>query len=661
MTTTFQHVSVILAAALMTAEMPAHLRAHPGPSPARNAAEENTEVAELVAVLQSDATPFDKAQACQRLALVGTREAVPALAALLADERLSSHARFGLEPIPDPSVDDALRDALGKLDGRLLAGVIQSIGVRRDVKAVGVLARLANDPASEMAPVALMALGQIGTAEATEAIERALASGSPAAREAAADACLVRVDRLLAQDERQEAARLGDAVRRADVPRRLHAAATRGVILALQSSGLPLLLKQLESDDKDVFDIGLRTSRELPGGDVTLSLVAALDALPPPRQALLIRAIGDRQDAAALPAARKWAAGGSREVRLAAIDVLGQMSDASAAAMLLETVVSGEPALARAAQTSLVNLHGGAVDAAIAANLDRGDPQARTLLLDLVAQRAIASALPAVLKAADDPDEQVRLAAIKTLGRIVGLQEMPMLTNRLLTATSPQETAALQEALRVAGPRMPDRDACAGVFLDSMPKAPIASKRFLIELLGSVGGTRALEGVSAAAEDADEDLQDAATQVLGEWMSAEAAPVLLNLAETPRNDKFKTRALRGYIRILRQMNLPVDEKLAMCEAAFGAARRDEERQLLLAALGRIPSAKAISMVVPHLANPALAEDAAAAALAVGETIVQNDPRAVADAMRQVLKSGVSDANTTQARLILERATRLLPK
>jgi hypothetical protein len=36
-------------------------------------------------------------------------------------------------------------------------------------------------------------------------------------------------------------------------------------------------------------------------------------------------------------------------------------------------------------------------------------------------------------------------------------------------------------------------------------------------------------------------------------MSAEAAPVLLNLAETPRNDKFKTRALRGYIRILRQM------------------------------------------------------------------------------------------------------------
>ena len=660
MTTTFRNVSVILAAALMMAAASANSWGQPATSPARNTADQDAEVAELVAVLQSDAAPFDKAQACQRLALVGTREAVPALAALLADERLSSHARFGLEPIPDPSVDDALRDALGKLHGRLLAGVIHSIGVRRDVKAVGALVRLANDPDSDVAPVALMALGQIGTAEATDALERALAGTAPAAREAAADACLVCADRLLGQDERQEAARLCDAVRRADVPRRLHAAATRGLILARQSSGLPLLLEQLKADDKDMFGVALRTSRELPGGDVTQALVAALDALPPPRQALLIRAIGDRQDAAALPAVRKWAAEGPQAVRVAAIDVLGQMSDVSAAAMLLETAVSGEPVLARAAQTSLVNLHGGTVDAAIAANLDRGDPQARTLLLDLVAQRAIASALPAVLQAADDPDEQVRLAAIKTLGRIVGLNQLAMLTNRLLTAKSPQETASLQEALQVACLRMPDRDACAGVFLDSMPKASIASKRFLIELLGSVGGARALEGVSAAAEDADQDLQDAATQVLGEWMSAEAAPVLLHLAETLHNDKFKTRALRGYIRILRQMNLPGDEKLAMCEAAFGAARRDEERRLVLAALGRIPSAKAISMIVPHLANPALAEDAAAAALAVGETIIQTDPRVVADAMQQVLNSRTSDGTTTQAKLLLESARRLLP-
>ena len=661
MMTTFRTVSAAVAAALVVAATPASSWGQQATSPAQNAAARSAEVAKLVAVLQSDAAPLDKAQACQRLALVGTKEAVPALAALLADERFNSYARFGLQPIPDPSVDDALRDALGKLHGRLLAGVINSIGVRRDVKAVGALTKLASDPTSEVAPVALAALGKIATPEATEALQRALAGGSAAVHDAAADACLVSVDRLLAQDKREEAVRLCDAVRRADVSRQFRAAATRGAILARQSAGLPLLLEQLKVDDGDMFGMALRTSRELPGGDVTRSLIAELDTLPPARQALLIRAIGDRQDAAALAAMRKRAAGGPKEVRLAAIQVLGQMGDVSAVAMLLETAVSGEPALAQAAQASLTKLHGSAVDAAIVTNLHHGDPQARALLLDLVAQRAIASALPAVLKAADDPDEQIRLAAIKTLGRIAGLKEIAILTNRLLAAKSSHETAALQEALKVACTRIPDRDACAGQLLDCLPNAPIASKRFLLEVLGSVGGARALKGVSAAAEDANEDLQDAATQVLGQWMTADAAPELLNLAKTLRSDKFRIRALRGYIRILRQMNLPTEQKLAMCEAAFGAAQRDEERRLVLAALGRIPSVKALSMVVPHLANPALAEEAGASALAVAEKIVQTDPRTVAGAMQQVLKSGVSSEKAARAKALLGRTSQSVPR
>ena len=44
----------------------------------------------LIAVLRSDAATFDKARACQQLAALGDKEAVPALAALLADEKLAS-------------------------------------------------------------------------------------------------------------------------------------------------------------------------------------------------------------------------------------------------------------------------------------------------------------------------------------------------------------------------------------------------------------------------------------------------------------------------------------------------------------------------------------------------------------------------------------------
>ena len=71
--------------------------------------------ADLIQVLRSDSPPQDKAITCKKLAIYGSREAVPALAPLLADESLASWARIALEVIPDPSADEALRSALPNL------------------------------------------------------------------------------------------------------------------------------------------------------------------------------------------------------------------------------------------------------------------------------------------------------------------------------------------------------------------------------------------------------------------------------------------------------------------------------------------------------------------------------------------------------------------
>ena len=132
------------------------------------------------AVLKSSSSEKDKADACLELARIGTKDSVAPLAALLGDEKLAHMARYALEPIPDPAVDDALRDALGKLKGRVLVGVIGSIGVRRDVKAVDLLCKRLKDHDADVAQAAARALGSLGTADAVKALEDALA-GAPAA------------------------------------------------------------------------------------------------------------------------------------------------------------------------------------------------------------------------------------------------------------------------------------------------------------------------------------------------------------------------------------------------------------------------------------------------------------------------------------------------
>ena len=55
---------------------------------------------ELLAVLESDAGLFEKAKACQRLAVIGTKNAVPVLAKLLA------WRQAGLEPRPPVAADN---------------------------------------------------------------------------------------------------------------------------------------------------------------------------------------------------------------------------------------------------------------------------------------------------------------------------------------------------------------------------------------------------------------------------------------------------------------------------------------------------------------------------------------------------------------------------
>ena len=118
--------------------------------------------AKLVAILRDpSASTYAKAKACQQLAVTGDKSAVPALAALLTDPQLSHYARVGLEPNPDPSVDDALRSALSKVKGKLLAGVVTSIGYRKDTKAISALAKLRQDADPDVANAADAALARI--------------------------------------------------------------------------------------------------------------------------------------------------------------------------------------------------------------------------------------------------------------------------------------------------------------------------------------------------------------------------------------------------------------------------------------------------------------------------------------------------------------------
>ncbi len=395
----------------------------PGPIPGETKEQEERR---LIALLQAADTPeFDKDVACRRLGIIGTRASVPALAALLDDDHLCDVARWALEKIPDPSVDKALRAALNKTKGRNRIAVINSIGARGDRGAVAGLAKSMRDSDEGVALAAAAALGRIGGPEAVSALTQAMGSGPAAVRAEAGDALTRIAEGMLSAGQNAEAVKLFDAVRAAKPAKSVLLAAMRGAILARKSEGAALLIEQIKGEDWEMCDVALRAAREVPGPEVTKTLAAEVAKLPPPKQILLLKALGDRHDRAALPAALEAAKSTDAKVRAAAVETLGQIGDESAVPALFAAATDSEPAVARLALASLIGMpdEGGKVNPAILARIEDKDAKVRAAAVEAAGKRHLPKAAAAIARAAEDGDVQVRVAAMKGLAALAIMQK----------------------------------------------------------------------------------------------------------------------------------------------------------------------------------------------------------------------------------------------
>lgn len=187
-----------------------------------------------LAVLASDAGLQEKARACQELGDFGGPKAVAPLAALLNTEHLADYARSGLEGIKDPSAGRALRKALPTLEGRFLAGAVNSLGVRREIAAVPELQKLALDPKRGVAEEAVSSLGLIANRDAAKTLQQVLASGPAELRVPAAHAALVAAAQLAKDGQVAGARELLDSIVKALPPGQL-ATVAQNQIAALKA------------------------------------------------------------------------------------------------------------------------------------------------------------------------------------------------------------------------------------------------------------------------------------------------------------------------------------------------------------------------------------------------------------------------------------------
>lgn len=605
--------------------------------------------AALLKVIQSTETSdVDRANAFEKIGDVAGDDAVETLVGFLGDKTWSHYARFALQKMEGEKVTRALLESIDTLDGDLKLGVITTIGRRCDPIATGPLTDLVGDADAKVADSAAIALGWIGTTDAAVALTEAFGAEKDAKRkESLASAMLVVGQRLARAGNTQAAIDVLDLLRGADLPKPYRIGATQNAILVRGAQGVDLMVEQLKSSDPDYFQTGLAVSRVLPGERATKSLTDSLDTeSSPDRQVLLILATKDRGDKLALPAVLAKLKSDLPAVQLAAIDAIGTIGGGSSVSVLLSVA---DEATAETVLGSLVALQGADVNTALMKAAQ--SPDVSTVAVQALGRRRAKEAVDLLFQLSKSDSPEISREAIVALGKTVPQGRFLDLLALLKAAKSDSRKAAVQTAIHGAIFRSTDPDACADALGAMIPTSTGADREFFFEQIRTAGGARAVALMRQFATGSDEALQDAATKTLGVWLSADAGPVLLEVAQG--NGKFANRALGGYIRIFRQFELPEAERVAMAAKALKVITRSNERNAAIDAMTRFPCVGTFELALDQLDAPGSEEAAAQAVLTIARTVLDLDPEKGKAGLRKLIDVNVSKSVTDSAKALLQ--------
>ncbi len=649
----------------------------------------------LEAIQKDGNAPDDidvKTSACKRLAVYGTEKSVPALAKMLADEKLNHPARFALEAMPCPESDAALIEGIKTLDGVCCVGCVNSVAMKQLPAAAGVLkSRLENCNDASIRAAIYRALSLIGADDAKEFL-LSKASQPDADAQAArvqGEALLNLVGQFCKAGQYDKAIAVCESIRSASFPAFIQNMALYHELLAKQSDAVSLLKEKLQSPDERVVNVALKTIREFDPNDAPAIVGAMIEFLPSLSQDMQCRvlwALGDRQDEASqtltFPVLKKFATGSAPQMQLVAIKGLGKVAKSRAVESFEFLMSIPLPADANQLKdfiaernAAFVRLDCPAVEEAIVSQFHKpnSDVNTTSLVWAIKELRLPVSAdeLIALIEKTSVPDgssdssrnsqlatrnsnADLRAECLKALGQIVTIDQLPKLA-AILAAEHNDElsTAVLSDACA----RMP-QEQCAAKIVEAMGAATSPDDQIrTFQLLKLIGGKTALNYIDQACQ--NPETIDAATQILGKWSTPEdvntVAAICLKVAKESKDKKYAVRAIRAYIRLARQFYMPSQQKFDMCKTAFQTATRPEDKTLIFEVFKRVIEVESAKQAFSYASDPQYAEPAYDAVVAIAAKF-QGDSPELAQMLKEIVQKSKVKATVDGAKDQINRVS-----
>ncbi len=572
---------------------------------------------QLIAFLGSKANLAGKDFVMRQLSVMGSEASVPALAEALANSETMEMARYALERIPGEQALEALRTALKNAPEAAKTGIVNSLGSRRDTKAVALLQPLSLSSDRALAAAAVAAMGRIASPSAVTALAGLRKNGSVPAMEAS----LVAAERLAAQGNPASAEKLYAELNQTSMPLVVRIGSLRG--LAHTKQGISVLSGAIHDTDPKIQASALQVLGELKNPAASTLLIREYSKLPASARPFAVTALSRHSDRASLPVLVLASADENPAVRLASYSALSELADPSAVPLLAQAAASSDAdsAMRDAARSALDRMRGKTIDQSIVSSISEANNSVKVELIRSAGERGILEASPVLLALLNGTDRAVRREAFKALRETAGAKEVKPLLALLGNSPSAADRRDLERALSTSlrrGSATGHAEMAAAFQSAQQPEL----KDSLLQVMGQAGWAGALPLLRSSLRDPNPDLVRAAILGLGEWPTDAPIEDLLPLATTGTEEANRILAQRAVIKLLGASTRPAAEAVPILDALLKASIKPEEKKAILAMLPRYPTKAALALAQSLESDPDTATEAKAASARLARAVSQ---------------------------------------
>ncbi|MBI2425613.1 MAG: HEAT repeat domain-containing protein [Candidatus Hydrogenedentes bacterium] len=561
-----------------------------GTDPAKQAALEQR----FLAVLSGEAGLEGKRVLCTHLVYMGSAASVPVLKGLASVEGLQDYALRALVGIPGAESDAALIELAQGSTGALQHGAILALGRKQGENTAAALVQFAETGQGDVAQTAKVALGTVTNATSTAAFQRWLAAAGEKDPAVYAGALSVALSSLKGGDTATATA-LYTALFATGTPGHVRAAALQGLVALQPEAAVDLVIQAMADTDRELNKVAAGFIREIPGADATTKFAGLLATAPAPAQALLIKALQDRADPAASAAIAPLTQTGEESVRLAAIEALGKLGDASHVDLLLGLITTEKREMRATAEASLVTLPGATVNASLLNSAKTGAEPIQRASIEALAERNAKETVGDLLVLAASDSAVLAEESLRALRVLAEGKDVPALLALLDTAKTDSARGLVERAVGAAAERIEPAETRAVPVLAAYAQATApASKEAMIRVLGQLGTDDALAALTSASASTERNIQIAAVTALAGWPNEAPLDQIREWADQKTDVEIHGIAFTGYVRMLRAAkSYSPDALLVHYKHALEIAVDDNERRAALSGVSDLSTLGAL--------------------------------------------------------------------